>query len=258
MRSRLDWKYALSLELTDPGFDHTVLSEFRSRLVSGNAEQRLLDLLLEGCREGGWLKTRGRQRTDSTHVLAKIRALNRVLCVAQTMVYVLNVLSEVATFLEETVVRGTQNRLVETQQPGIEGARAALETFYHGFNTHSLDLLRQNWLDDPLAQLDNPVGGIMRGTEPVNAVYARIFAGPVQLQVEFYDIVAYASSEIVVFAGRERGTYGRGGNAFPLDIRTTRIFAYAPAEGGWRQVHHHGSIDSAERLAHYQQTILGS
>src|SRR5215469_13491582 len=96
VRSRLDWKYALSLDLTDPGFDHPVLSEFRSRLLAGNAEERLLDLFLEQCREGGWLKTRGRQRTDSTHVLAKIRALNRVLCVAQTMVYVLNVLSEVA------------------------------------------------------------------------------------------------------------------------------------------------------------------
>ncbi len=96
VRSRLDWKYALSLELTDPGFDHTVLSEFRSRLVQGNAEERLLDLLLQRCQEGGWLKARGRQRTDSTHVLAKIRALNRVLCVAQTMVYVLNVLAEVA------------------------------------------------------------------------------------------------------------------------------------------------------------------
>jgi transposase len=91
VRSRLDWKYALSLELTDPGFDHTVLSEFRSRLVKGNAEERLLDLLLQRSQEGGWLKARGRQRTDSTHVLAKIRALNRVLCVAQTMVYVLNV-----------------------------------------------------------------------------------------------------------------------------------------------------------------------
>ena len=96
VRDRLAWKYALSLELTDTGFDHTVLSEFRSRLVEGNAEQRLLDLLLERCREGGWLKARGKQRTDSTHVLAKVRALNRTLCVAQTMVYVLNVLSEVA------------------------------------------------------------------------------------------------------------------------------------------------------------------
>jgi len=54
VRDRLAWKYALSLELTDPGFDHTVLSEFRARLVEGNAEQRLLDLLLEQCRKGGW------------------------------------------------------------------------------------------------------------------------------------------------------------------------------------------------------------
>jgi transposase len=91
VRDRLAWKYALSLELTDPGFDHTVLSEFRSRLVEGNAEQRLLDVLLQRCREGGWLKAHGRQRTDSTHVLGKMRALNRTLCVAQTMVYVLNV-----------------------------------------------------------------------------------------------------------------------------------------------------------------------
>lgn len=86
VRSRLDWKYALSLELCDAGFDPTVLSEFRSRLVKGDAEERLLDLLLQRCQEGGWLKARGRQRTDSTHVLAKIRALNRALCVAQTMV----------------------------------------------------------------------------------------------------------------------------------------------------------------------------
>ena len=96
VRDRLTWKYALSLEFSDSGFDHTVLSEFRSRLVEGNAEQRLLDLLLERCREGGWLKAKGRQRTDSTHVLAKIRALNRTLRVAQTMVSVLNGLSQVA------------------------------------------------------------------------------------------------------------------------------------------------------------------
>src|SRR5258708_9198134 len=95
VRDRLAWKYALSLDLTDPGFDHTVLSEFRARLIEGKAEQRLLDLLVEQCREGGWLKAHGRQRTDSTHILAKIRSLSRTLRVAQTMVYVLNVLSEV-------------------------------------------------------------------------------------------------------------------------------------------------------------------
>jgi transposase len=96
VRDRLAWKYALSLEVTDPGFDHTVLSEFRSRLVAGHAEQHLLDFLLERCREGGWLKPHGRQRTASTHVLSNIRVLNRLLCVAQTMVYLLNVLAEVA------------------------------------------------------------------------------------------------------------------------------------------------------------------
>jgi transposase len=93
---RLAWKYALSLDLCASGFDHSILSEFRSRLVSGHAEQRLLALLLQRCQDGGWVKSRGRQRTDSTHVLAKIRSLNRYLCVAQTMVYVLNMLSEVA------------------------------------------------------------------------------------------------------------------------------------------------------------------
>jgi transposase len=59
VRSRLDVKDLLSLELTDPGFDHSVLSEFRSRLVSGHAQERLLDLLLERCREGGWRKRSG-------------------------------------------------------------------------------------------------------------------------------------------------------------------------------------------------------
>jgi len=65
VRSRIDWKYALNLELTDPGFDHTVLCEIRARLIAGSAEQLLLDTLLQVCRERRWLKARGRQRTDS-------------------------------------------------------------------------------------------------------------------------------------------------------------------------------------------------
>jgi transposase len=78
VRSRIDWKYALSLELTDPGFDHTVLSEFRARLVAGRAEQLLLETLLSRVRGRGLLKARGRRRTDSTHILAAIRVLNRL------------------------------------------------------------------------------------------------------------------------------------------------------------------------------------
>jgi transposase len=96
VRSRLDWKYALSLELTDPGFDHTVLSEFRSRLVSHGAEDRLLELMVQLFQERGWLKARGRARTDSTHVLAKVRALNRAELVGETLRAALNVLALVA------------------------------------------------------------------------------------------------------------------------------------------------------------------
>src|SRR5215813_10882152 len=96
VRSRIDWKYALNLELTDPGFDSTVLCEFRARLIAGNAEQLLLDALLQRCRERQLLKARGRQRTDSTHVLGAIRALNRLECVGETLRHALNSLAVVA------------------------------------------------------------------------------------------------------------------------------------------------------------------
>lgn len=85
VRTRIDWKYALSLELTDPGFDFSVLSEVRSRLLATGAERRLCDLLLEQLRTRGWIKARGKQRTDSTHVLAAIRTLRRLECVGETM-----------------------------------------------------------------------------------------------------------------------------------------------------------------------------
>jgi transposase len=96
VRSRLDWKYCLSLEVTDEGFDHTVLSEFRTRLVALTAEERFLEAVLDLCKERGWLKAHGRQRTDSTHVLAKVRALNRAECVIETLRHALNVLAVVA------------------------------------------------------------------------------------------------------------------------------------------------------------------
>src|SRR5579883_1581479 len=96
VRTRIDWKYVLSLELTDSGFDFSVLSEFRSRLLAHGAERRLFDLLLKDFRERGWIKERGKQRTDSTHVLAAIRTLRRLECVGETMRHALNVLSEVA------------------------------------------------------------------------------------------------------------------------------------------------------------------
>jgi transposase len=96
VRARIDWKYLLSLDLTDPGFDFSVLSEFRDRLLAGSAVERLLDKLLERCRATGWLKARGQQRTDSTHVLAAIRVLNRLELVAETLRAALNAVATVA------------------------------------------------------------------------------------------------------------------------------------------------------------------
>jgi transposase len=96
VRGRLDWKYLLSLELTDPGFDASVLCEFRQRLIQGKAEQQVLQSLLDEALSRGWIKPRGKQRTDSTHVLGAIRALHRLETVGETMRATLNVLETVA------------------------------------------------------------------------------------------------------------------------------------------------------------------
>ena len=96
VRARIDWKYLLGLELTDPGFDASVLCEFRSRLLAGGAEGLLLKRLLARCKASGLLKARGRQRTDATHVLARVRATNRLGCSIETLRHALNSLAVVA------------------------------------------------------------------------------------------------------------------------------------------------------------------
>lgn len=96
VRARIDWKYALGLELTDPGFDYSVLCEFRARLIDNGLEQRLLDAVLERAAACGLLRAGGRQRTDSTHVLAAIRGLNRLELVAETLRAALNAVAKSA------------------------------------------------------------------------------------------------------------------------------------------------------------------
>ena len=86
----------MGLELTDAGCAASVVSALRTRLVTGGAEQQLLDTLLDRCRERQWLKARGRQRTDSTHVLAASRTLNRLESVGETLRPALNVVAVVA------------------------------------------------------------------------------------------------------------------------------------------------------------------
>jgi transposase len=94
VRARIDWKYALSLELDDEGFDASLLCEFRARLIEQQAQSRLFEAMLARFSEQGLLKARGRQRTDSTYVLASVRVLCRVEIVGETLRHALNVLAE--------------------------------------------------------------------------------------------------------------------------------------------------------------------
>lgn len=96
VRGRIDWKYALGLRLNDPGFDFSVLSEFRERLLEGGKEGLLLDRILDNCQTKGLLKGKHLQRTDATHVLAAIRCMNRLEMVGETMRRALNELARVA------------------------------------------------------------------------------------------------------------------------------------------------------------------
>jgi transposase len=97
VRGRIDWKYALGLQLSDAGFDASVLSEFRTRLVEGHAGEQLLTVMLTLFKQRGW-RNRPRQTTHGfeRRVLAKIRAINRLVCVGETLHHALNCLAIVA------------------------------------------------------------------------------------------------------------------------------------------------------------------
>jgi transposase len=133
VRSRIDWKYALGLPLEDVGFDDSILSEFRTRLVTGEKVLFLLDHFLQICQERQWLKARGKQRTDSTHILAAIRRLNRLELVGETMRHSLNILSQVvpdwlleqvdSSWFERYEHRIEQYRLPASQAKQLELAR---------------------------------------------------------------------------------------------------------------------------------------
>jgi transposase len=82
---RLDWKYALHLSLEYDGFDFSVLSEFRDRLLAGQAEGRVFEKLVEQIRALGLIKEHGKQRTDSVAMLTKVRRLCRVETVVETL-----------------------------------------------------------------------------------------------------------------------------------------------------------------------------
>jgi transposase len=149
VRGRIDWKYALGLELDDPGFHFSALSEFRGRLTAGGAQRLLLDQMLEACQDHGLLKARARQRTDSTHVLAATRDLNRLELVGETLRATLNALATVApAWLRQRVppewFDRHATRVEETRLPKGQEARSAHAEVIGGDGYHLLEALRRD------------------------------------------------------------------------------------------------------------------
>ena len=168
VRSRIDWKYVLRLELTDPGFDASVLSEFRSRLLAGSAEYLLFETLLTWCRDRQLVQARGRQRTDSTHILAAVRALNRIEVVGETMRHALNTLAVVAPEWLRAVSHPDWRdrytwRAEDDRLPTTHAARAAL----------ALTIGQDGWR--LLAAIDHPEAPPWLREMPAVAILRRVW-----------------------------------------------------------------------------------
>jgi transposase len=165
VRSRIDWNYVLRLEFTDPGFDASVLSAFRTRLLAGTAEYLRFDTRLTWCRDRGLVKAGGRQRTDSTHLLAAVRALNRIEVVGETMRHALNSLAIAAPkWLRAVSPSDWQDRYARRAEddrlPTTHAARAAL-AWTSGHDGWRL-LSAIDHADAPLWLRELPAIGILR------------------------------------------------------------------------------------------------
>ena len=135
VRARLDWKYCLGLALEDEGFDFSVLSEYRSRLVAGGMDRALLDLLLDRLKALGLVRPGGRQRTDSTHVLAAIRGMNRLELAGETVRAALEALAAaapdwLAAVIDDSWQRVYGQRIDTLRLPASQAARTKLAEQY--------------------------------------------------------------------------------------------------------------------------------
>jgi transposase len=135
VRRAIDWKYALGLALEDPGFDFTVLSEFRTRLVTGSMETEALDVLLVALAGSGLVSSGGRQRTDSTHVLGRLRGLNRLELAGESVRAALEALAAAAPtwlagVIDEEWAGVYGSRIDDLHLPESETKRTALGVAY--------------------------------------------------------------------------------------------------------------------------------
>ena len=147
VRGRLDWKYCLGLALEDEGFDYSVLSEFRARLVAGSLELETFGLLLERLKELGLVAAGGRQRTDSTHVLGRIRGLNRLELAGETLRAALEALAAaapgwLAAVIDPSWQQAYGQRIDSMRLPVSETARRDLAVRYGRDGYHLLEAVR--------------------------------------------------------------------------------------------------------------------
>lgn len=165
VRARIDWKYTLGLSLIYPGFHYSILSPFRDRLLEGGQEARLFEQVLERLKAHGLLKGQRQQRTDSTHVLAAVRDLNRLECVGEALRRVLDDLAQMApTWLLAQVTPDWFDRYgarIEAYRlPEKPAERAALQAQIGQDGMHLLTAIYANSTPTWLREL--PVVEVMR------------------------------------------------------------------------------------------------
>lgn len=141
------------------------------------------------------------------------------------------------------------------EQGDLSTPYQALVQFYCAFNSGDMKIMSENWWHSGDIVMANPLGGIKRGWEEMRSVYERIFNGPEEVYVEFFDYTIHETPEMFYAVGRERGCFRLTGEEITLAIRTTRIFR--KVNGRWKQSHHHGSIEDPKLLAKYQTAITG-
>ena len=204
VRVRIDWKYALSLELENDGFDFSVLSEFRDRLIEGSREKQILDKMLSRFCELGLLKSRGKARTDSTHILAAVKELTRLEHLEETLKYALNTLAAFApTWLEEILtpefyerygqkvehskrIRTAAEKEAKAIAIGTDGFYL-LEAVYAEItpasirNLRAVEVLRQVWLQQYYAPTE---GKIQLRTQKDGPPHAKRIFSPYEIERE--------------------------------------------------------------------------
>ena len=232
VRGRLDWKYCQGLALEDEGFDFSVLSEFRSRLVAAGLERTVLDLLLGRLKELGLVKAGGRQRTDSTHVLGRIRDLNRLELAGETVRAALEALAAAAPGWLAGVIDASWReaygqRIDNMRLPESEARRQELAVRYGRDGYRLLEAVRAPGAPGWLAEL------------PAVEVLRRIWVQ------QYYRVIDEQGEKVIRREAREHGLPpGRARLVSPYDTAAR----YSEKHGqGWKgyKVHLSETCDDA-------------